>query len=194
MTDLDKQDQDLPQKSTQDAPVIDELSMLKQRADLMGIKYAPNISLETLKERVNKAMADEESDPKIQSYAVDAGVPNDPYAVERAHQSALVRVIVVCHDPSKNHLESELLAVENNLVRDKRVVFFGKEWHITRALLESLRDRKYQAFRKLKTSQGEVHKPYLVPAYSIQELTPLSDNEIAQIARKQLADGLGDQT
>ena len=194
MTDLDKQDQDLPQKPTQDAPVIDELSMLKQRADLMGIKYAPNISLETLKERVNKAMADEESDPKIQSSAVDAGVPNDPYAVERTHQSALVRVIVVCHDPSKNHLESELLAVENNLVRDKRVVFFGKEWHITRALLESLRDRKYQAFRKLKTSQGEVHKPYLVPAYSIQELTPLSDNEIAQIARKQLADGLGDQT
>ena len=192
MTDLDKQEQDLPQNPTQDAPVIDELSMLKQRADLMGIKYAPNISLETLKERVNKAMADEESDPKIQS--VGAGVPNDPYAEERAQQSALVHVIVVCHDPSKNHLESELLAVENNLVRDKRVVFFGKEWHITRALLESLRDRKYQAFRKLKTAQGEVHKPYLVPAYSIQELAPLTESELAQIARKQLADGLGDQT
>ena len=192
MTDLDKQEQDLPQNPTQDTPVIDELSMLKQRADLMGIKYAPNISLETLKERVNKAMADEESDPKIQS--VGAGVPNDPYAEERAQQSALVHVIVVCHDPSKNHLESELLAVENNLVRDKRVVFFGKEWHITRALLESLRDRKYQAFRKLKTAQGEVHKPYLVPAYSIQELAPLTESELAQIARKQLADGLGDQT
>ena len=193
MTDLDKQDQDLPQNPTQDAPVIDELSMLKQRADLMGIKYAPKISLETLKERVNKAMVDAE-DPKNQSSAEYTNVSDDPYAEERAQQSALVRVIVVCHDPSKNHLESELLAIENNLVRDKRVVFFGKEWHITRALLESLRDRKYQAFRKLKTAQGEVHKPYLVPAYSIQELAPLTDAELAQIARKQLADGLGDQT
>ena len=193
MTDLDKQEQDLPQNPTQDAPVIDELSMLKQRADLMGIKYAPNISLETLKERVNKAMVDAE-DPKNQSSAKYTNVSDDPYAEERAQQSALVRVIVVCHDPSKNHLESELLAIENNLVRDKRVVFFGKEWHITRALLESLRDRKYQAFRKLKTAQGEVHKPYLVPAYSIQELAPLTDAELAQIARKQLADGLGDQT
>ena len=192
MTDLDKQEQDLPQNPTQDAPVIDELSMLKQRADLMGIKYAPNISLETLKERVNKAMVDAE-DPKNQSSAKYTNVSDDPYAEERAQQSALVRVIVVCHDPSKNHLESELLAIENNLVRDKRVVFFGKEWHITRALLESLRDRKYQAFRKLKTAQGEVHKPYLVPAYSIQELAPLTDAELAQIARKQLADGLGDQ-
>lgn len=193
MTDLDKQDQDLPQNPTQDAPVIDELLMLKQRADLMGIKYAPNISLETLKERVNKAMVDAEY-PKNQSSAKYANVSDDLYVEERAKQSALVRVIVVCHDPSKNHLESELLAVENNLVRDKRVVFFGKEWHITRALLESLRDRKYQAFRKLKTAQGEVHKPYLVPAYSIQELAPLTDAELAQIARKQLADGLGDQT
>ena len=193
MTDLDKQDQDLSQNLTQDAPVIDELSMLKQRADLMGIKYAPNISLETLKERVNKAMVDAEY-PKNQSSAEYTNVSDDPYAEERAQQSALVRVIVVCHDPSKNHLESELLAIENNLVRDKRVVFFGKEWHITRALLESLRDRKYQAFRKLKTAQGEVHKPYLVPAYSIQELAPLTDAELAQIARKQLADGLGDQT
>ena len=193
MTDLDKQDQDLPQNPAQDAPVIDELSMLKQRADLIGIKYAPNISLETLKERVNKAMVDAE-DPKNQSSAEYTNVSDDPYAEERAQQSALVRVIVVCHDPSKNHLESELLAIENNLVRDKRVVFFGKEWHITRALLESLRDRKYQAFRKLKTAQGEVHKPYLVPAYSIQELAPLTDAELAQIARKQLADGLGDQT
>ena len=193
MTDLDKQEQDLPQNPTQDAPVIDELSMLKQRADLMGIKYAPNISLETLKERGNKAMVDAE-DPKNQSSAEYTNVSDDPYAEKRAQQSALVRVIVVCHDPSKNHLESELLAIENNLVRDKRVVFFGKEWHITRALLESLRDRKYQAFRKLKTAQGEVHKPYLVPAYSIQELAPLTDAELAQIARKQLADGLGDQT
>lgn len=193
MTDLDKQDQDLSQNLTQDAPVIDELSMLKQRADLMGIKYAPNISLDTLKERVNKAMVDAEY-PKNQSSAKYTNVSDDPYAEERAQQSALVRVIVVCHDPSKNHLESELLAIENNLVRDKRVVFFGKEWHITRALLESLRDRKYQAFRKLKTAQGEVHKPYLVPAYSIQELAPLTDAELAQIARKQLADGLGDQT
>ena len=193
MTDLDKQDQDLSQNLTQDAPVIDELSMLKQRADLMGIKYAPNISLDTLKERVNKAMVDAEY-PKNQSSAEYTNVSDDPYAEERAQQSALVRVIVVCHDPSKNHLESELLAIENNLVRDKRVVFFGKEWHITRALLESLRDRKYQAFRKLKTAQGEVHKPYLVPAYSIQELAPLTDAELAQIARKQLADGLGDQT
>ena len=167
--------------------------MLKQRADLMGIKYAPKISLETLKERVNKVMVDAE-DPKNQSSAEYTNVSDDPYAEERAQQSALVRVIVVCHDPSKNHLESELLAIENNLVRDKRVVFFGKEWHITRALLESLRDRKYQAFRKLKTAQGEVHKPYLVPAYSIQELAPLTDAELAQIARKQLADGLGDQT
>ena len=193
MTDLDKQDQDLSQNLTQDAPVIDELSMLKQRADLMGIKYAPNISLDTLKERVNKAMVDAEY-PKNQSSAKYTNVSDDPYEEERAQQSALVRVIVVCHDPSKNHLESELLAIENNLVRDKRVVFFGKEWHITRALLESLRDRKYQAFRKLKTAQGEVHKPYLVPAYSIQELAPLTDAELAQIARKQLADGLGDQT
>ena len=35
----------------------DELTLLKERADMMGVKYHPSIGLEKLKEKVNEKLA-----------------------------------------------------------------------------------------------------------------------------------------
>lgn len=46
---------------------LDELTLLKESADKMGITYSPNIGVDTLRERVNAALGDDEGEGKEDS-------------------------------------------------------------------------------------------------------------------------------
>ena len=53
-----------------------ELALLKERADTLGIKYSPNISVETLKAKINEKLKPE---------------PEAPSAMKQAFNRAAVR-------------------------------------------------------------------------------------------------------
>ena len=45
---------------------MDELELLKQRADTLGIKYSPNIGVDTLKQKIEDKLAgDKPSEPEV---------------------------------------------------------------------------------------------------------------------------------
>ena len=45
------------------AEEIAEIDVLKERADKMGLKYSPNIGLETLRTKIEKALNGDNNDP-----------------------------------------------------------------------------------------------------------------------------------
>ena len=51
---------------TQETPKVNELTLLKERADMMGIPYHPSIGLEKLKEKVDTVLkpAEDETEPE----------------------------------------------------------------------------------------------------------------------------------
>ena len=71
----------------------DELTALKGRADLLGIKYHPSISLEKLRDKVNAALSqDEEEKPEITTETTETASQKRNRL--RAEANALVRIRV----------------------------------------------------------------------------------------------------
>jgi hypothetical protein len=68
-------DDDLPELT-----VADELTTLKERADLMGITYHPSIGLEKLRAKVNEAIAAEGAPKESADYSadLDTDIEDDP--------------------------------------------------------------------------------------------------------------------
>lgn len=165
----------------------DEITVLKARADTMGITYAPNISVETLRKRVNDALNPEpmDSTPMSEEDALAAQMEAD-----RLELNALVRVVITCMNPAKTHLESELFSIHNSVLRDTRVVPFGKPWHVTVGLLNHIRDVKFQGFRDVSTANGTIQAGFNISAYAVEVLPPLTDKERDTIAKKQAGEGL----
>jgi hypothetical protein len=64
-----------------------ELSMLKERADVMGIKYHPNIGLDKLKAKIEEVQNPPENPEVIKP---DMGLTPDPYAAHRGEESATI--------------------------------------------------------------------------------------------------------
>ena len=56
-----------PEINAPSTVVANELELLKARADKLGIKYSPNIGIETLKERINAVLAPEKEPVVVNS-------------------------------------------------------------------------------------------------------------------------------
>jgi hypothetical protein len=122
-----------------------ELSLLKQRADLLGIKYHPSIGLENLKLKVSAVVTTDESVTSEDSsneeskeisnaentnekekrllektrLAVINGYTesvNVRNARLRKEANRLVRVRITCMNPAKKAWQGEIFTVSNNIV------------------------------------------------------------------------------
>lgn len=180
------------------AAQVDPRDALLKRADAMGIKYAPNISTGRLAERVNNhinGITDEGVDEAVaphyaQVVLTKAELENARRRQVIEEQTQLVRVVITCMNPALNSIESEMFHVSNDYMSDRRVVPFGKPWHITQALYNHIAGLTYQAFRTITTQFGQKKVPFEVAAYGIQVLPPLNNDEIKSIATNQHAQGM----
>lgn len=176
----------------------DEKEVLMQRADKLGIKYSNNIGLETLRERINakleerEAVVEEEEveeEPKKKETKTAAQVKET--AVQKARKEALklVRVNITSMENTKNNLSGEIFTVSNGVVGTiKRYIPFGVDWHIEQILLNTLKEKEFQRFGTEKTPGGQtVRRAKSVPAYAIQILPPLTEKELEDLRKSQLA-------
>jgi hypothetical protein len=136
MSDIDNDPSDLP--------VVDEFTALKARADQIGLKYHPNIGLDTLRERVKEALASpgpvvNEPEPapvaEAQGDLEDAPVANAPSvnalqvsiapveetAAQRRFRkkreaNELIRIRIQCMNPNKKEWEGELFTAGNSVI------------------------------------------------------------------------------
>ena len=169
----------------------DELTILKERADKMGITYSPNIGIEKLKEKINAVLDTDTSEETI----------DDKEEAKRLKQMKdalkLVRVIVTPTQSAKTELHGEIFTVSNSLVGTvKKYVPFGVEagYHIPQIIYNAIKDKKSNHFYTQRINGVDIRKYRSMPAYNVVVLDPLTEAELKQLADDQRArNAIGDE-
>lgn len=170
-----------------EVPVVDELTALKARADLLGVKYHPSISLEKLRDKVNAAI---EADKEEEDNVSEAKAESAKRADLQKKANELVRIRVTCMNPAKKEWEGEIFTVGNAAVGTlKKYVPFNAEegWHVPRMILEQMQERQCQIFTASKDMRGNnIRKAKLIKEFAIEILPPLTEEELKDLAQRQM--------
>lgn len=182
-------------EENQDAEVVvqDELEALKARANLLGVKFHPSISLEKLREKVNAAVT---SDGATASEE-EAKEPTEPKQETigekrkrlKAEALKLVRIRLTCLNPAKKEWEGEIITVGNSLIGSvKKFIPFNADdgWHVPHVIYQQLKERQCQIFYTATDARGnKVRKGKLIKEFAIEVLPPLTKEELDELARRQ---------
>jgi len=181
---------------TPDLEVLeDEFTVLKKRAVLLGITVGPNIGLETLRKKVNEKLKEPETAAPEPDNSGKSAKQLKAIARRNAIQDALklIRVNVSCMNPDKKHLEGDFFTVSNSVIgTETRYVQFNVEdgWHVPNIILTVLKEKQFQTFVTKKLPNGQKTKVgKLVKEYAIEYLDPLTEEELAELARRQAMSG-----
>ena len=178
-----------PEINAPSTVVANKLELLKARADKLGIKYSPNIGIETLKERINAVLSPEKQTTVINSEDAErTRVRNDALK--------LIRCQIVNLNPNKKAWEGEIITVWNKYTGTvRKFVPFGEKtvegYHVHQIIYNVLKERKYLSIstkRDPKTGELSV-KTQWVPEFSLTVLPQLSKQQLAELAAAQKASG-----
>jgi hypothetical protein len=177
---------------TQAAAEQEELQLLKDRADRMGIQYHPSIGLDKLRAKVKTALdLDGEPDP------VKSGDVNMSQYVETLGQKKarlkkdserLIRVRVACMNPTKAAMEGDIFTAGNAYIGmiSKYVPFNADAWHVPKILVDMMEEKRYVHHYKVKDAQGQdINKTKSMKEYSIQYLPNLTEQELKDLVHEQ---------
>lgn len=158
----------------------DELTLLKERADLIGIKYHPSIGLDKLKEKVNEVLVPKETTTSGETHA-----QMKMRKIKEANR--LVRVRVTCMDPNRKGWKGDFFTVMNPIIGTvKKFIPFNIIWHVPVVLLKQIKRKKRQEFYEVKAKYGlKVKRARMVPMYAVEELPDLTKDELEELARQQ---------
>ena len=176
-----------------DLPIPDELTTLKEKADLMGLKYHPSISADKLREKVNAALADTPAEvvnePEPEAVTEVAENATEYRLRKRREANELVRVRVSCMNPAKKEIMGELFTAGNSVVGSfTKFVPFNVEdgWHIPRVIYNQMVERMCQVFYTVNTPDGDkVRKGKLIREFAIEVMPELSADELHDLAQRQ---------
>lgn len=194
-----------------DGQAVDELTLLKERAKVMGIPFSNNISLETLRKRVVDKMEGEDEAPEVNALTGDpeiahamAAKPLNQQANEvalrklmHAKQMRQVRVRITNMDPKKKDLPGEIWTVANEYLGTvRKFVPYGEQtddgFHIPYCLYRLLDSKRFLHIRDVKDRTTGVVRQDKVWAkeFSLDVLPMLTQGELDRLAAAQAAAGL----
>lgn len=173
----------------------DERETLIRQADLLGLQFHPNIGTDKLRERIQAALKDKAADltdGQTQGSTLEAAkteTENERRLRLRAEAAKLVRVQITCMDPAKKEYQGEIITAGNSVVGSfRKFVLFNEPYHIPHIILEQLKAKECQIFVTVKGDRGQRHrKGKMIKAYAIQELPPLTAEELEELAADQRA-------
>jgi len=195
--------EDLEQQQPAIEAAIDELAVLKARADLMGIKYHPSTGLDKLRAKIenalkgniseNSSLNDDEDVTKIQNksaeYLTEKEFKEEEFRLRKQNAGKLVRVRVTCMNPAKKDWDGEIISVGSAKIGTyKKFVKFNTEdgWHIPHIIYEYLKEKKCSIFITVVDQKGQkVRKAKLVNEFSIEVLPALTKEELKELAQRQ---------
>lgn len=182
-------------EENQDAEVVvqDELEALKARANLLGVKFHPSISLEKLREKVNAAVTSDGATASEEEVKEPAEPKQETIGEKRKRLKAealkLVRIRLTCLNPAKKEWEGEIITVGNSLIGSvKKFVPFNTDdgWHVPHVIYQQLKERQCQIFYTATDARGnKVRKGKLIKEFAIEVLPPLTKEELEELARRQ---------
>lgn len=188
----------------------DELSILKQRARMMGVEFSNNIGLETLKQRIQDKLDGNSSIDEVQPPPAPMVDPAEQQAIDTKpkkvrtlrqklyeEQMKLVRIRIQNLDPKKKDLQGEIITVANEYLGTvRKYVPYGEVtengWHVPYCIYEFLKARKFLNLRtftdrrnggNIRVEQGWAQE------FSIEVLPPLTQEELKKLANAQAAAG-----
>lgn len=169
---------------------VDELTTLKARADLLGLKYHPSISVEKLREKVAAAVAADtppEPEPVVVEPAAESAA--ERRGRKRKEANELVRVRVTCMNPAKAEWEGEIFTAGNSTVGSfsKFIPFNADEgWHVPRIILNQIQQRQCQIFVSVRDARGNTtRKGKLIKEFAVEVMPQLTPKELADLAQRQ---------
>lgn len=165
----------------------DERASLEARANLLGIKYHPSLSLEKLRERVNEVIRGNEPTERPN--------PKEDIGAKRSRlkreATKLIRCRIHCNDPAKKDWPGEVITVSNSVVGTiKKYIPYNQDepYHIPSILINAMRDKKCQVFVKKKDKHNnQITETKLISAYTLDILPPLTAEELKALSQAQLA-------
>lgn len=169
--------------------VPDELAALKSRADLLGVKYHPSISLEKLREKVNASVVTDEPVVVTSVAVLEEETVAQRRLRKRREANELIRVRVTCMNPAKKEWEGELFTAGNSLVGSftKFIPFNADEgWHVPRIILNQVQERNCQIFVTTRDDRGNsTRKGKLIREFAVEVMPSLTPQELNELARRQ---------
>ena len=188
---------------TVDEVQVDELSILKQRATLMGLKFSNNIGLEALRKKVSDAQEGITEEPEVAQVnplETETVAPKEETRTEmarriRLEQTKLVRIRIQNLDPKKKELPGEIITVANDYMGTvRKFVPYGEQtdngYHVPYCIYQFLKERK---FLNIRVTKGKNGRPNIqqgwVREFSIEVLPPLTQEELTNLAQAQIAAG-----
>ena len=194
-----------------DEQAVDELTLLKERAKVMGIPFSNNISLETLRKRVADKMEGEDEAPEVNALTGDPEIAHAMVAKplnQKANEVALrklmyakqmrqVRVRITNMDPKKKDLPGEIWTVANEYLGTvRKFVPYGEQaddgFHIPYCLYRLLDSKRFLHIRDVKDRTTGIVRQDKVWAkeFSLDVLPALTQAELDRLAAAQAAAGL----
>ena len=170
----------------------DEMTALKTRADRLGIKYHPSISLDKLRDKVNAAATDTappEPKAKVEAAAPHVETDGERRSRKKREANELIRVRITCMNPAKAEWDGEFFTAGNSLVGSfaKFVPFNVDEgWHIPRIIYNQLVERQCQIFTSIRDARGNsIRKGKLIKEFAIEVMPALTTDELQELAQRQ---------
>ncbi len=192
--------------SSDQTPLPDELTLLKARADQLGISYHPKIGVPKLKLKIDLKLNPEVAKESIPETPEDYAVPEATQkmntlvknVVETARERTqrlkdasfrLIRIKVTCMNPAKTYLEGEIFTAGNSMIGSvKKFVPFNNVagWHVPFIIYEFMKERQCQIFTNHKDHRGNVtRRGKLINEFSIEVMDKLTLKEINTLKEAQ---------
>lgn len=161
-----------------------ELSLLREKADLLGIEYHPNTGAKKLAELISEREAELEGAKPVAARTASA-------ASDRSHLE-MMRVLVVPLDDTKAAYDGEYFTVGNSVIGTFRYFVpynLTQGWHLPRIIVDMLKEKRFQKFVVKKNKQSGIEESHSIdsPQFSVQELEPLTKEELKKLADSQRA-------
>lgn len=183
---------------------VDELASLKAKADKLGINYPNNIGVDALRAKINEKLnpapeVKEEPavDPVLDQETLPLNEVTDMVVLRRRmyeENMALVRVRISNLNPTKKDIPGEFITVHNKYLGTvRKYIPFGEAtdngYHVPRILLEAMKARKFLSMKtkRDRNTGNDVPVTQWVKEFAIEELPPLTKEELEQLARQQAA-------
>lgn len=182
----------------------DELTLLKQRARMMGVQFSNNIGLESLKERIRAKMEGEEQAPNTETVP-ELKSSDEATSVKRKtlrqhlldENMKLVRLRITNLDPKKKDLPGEIITVANeHLGTVRKYVPYGEVtdngYHVPYCIYKALKARKFLNIRTFKDRQNQNQirvEQNWAQEFALEVLPQLTKEEIQKLAAAQSAAG-----
>lgn len=181
----------------------DELTLLKERAAIMGITHHPSIGVEKLKIKINDALAAGKTEPNVKApineplpvherkrpKLSEADIKRMYHSRLRKEANRLVRIRLTCMNPNKKNWPGEVFTISNSVIGTvKKFVPFNAEegYHVPQVIYDHLKNRKYQQFSTVKYPNGLQKKVgKLVKEFAIEKLDPLTEAQLKDLAERQ---------